>query len=68
MRKMLIFVDTVSNHNKFYSIQLEGDSVLVEYGRVGTSSQKKIYSGGQKIFDKKIAEKRKRVMLNLTLT
>lgn len=60
MKKLLIFVDSTDNHNKFYLIQLEGDSVLVEYGRVGTSSQKKTYSGGQKTFDKKIKEKLKK--------
>lgn len=57
MKKMLIFVDTISNKNKFYYLELNGDTVNVEYGRVGSSAQKTSYSGGERTFNKKLNEK-----------
>jgi len=61
MKEMLIFVDTKTNKNKFYQLELVGDKVLIEYGRVGNSNpQRTSYSGGQKIYDKKRREKIKK--------
>lgn len=61
MKEMLIFVDTKTNKNKFYQLELVGDEVHVEYGRVGNSHpQRRSFYGGQKIYDKKRAEKIKK--------
>lgn len=57
---MLIFVDTKNNRNKYYQLELIGDTVHVEYGRVGSSPQKTSYSGGEKMFNKKMKEKIKK--------
>lgn len=57
MKEMLIFVDTVSNKNKYYQLELIGDMVHAEYGRVGSSPQKRSYAGGQRMYDKKKNEK-----------
>ena len=60
MKEMLIFVDTSSNHNKFYYLELQGNEVLIEYGRVGSTAQKTSYYGGEKTFNKKKNEKLKK--------
>ncbi len=61
MKEMLIFVDTKTNKNKFYQLELIGDRVDVEYGRVGNSTpQRRSYNGGQRMYDKKRAEKIKK--------
>ena len=57
MKKMLIFVGTANNNNKFYQLELEGNTVNVEYGRVGSSPQRTSYPGGEKVFQKKLKEK-----------
>lgn len=54
---MLIFVGTANNNNKYYQLELSGNDVHVEYGRVGSNPQKRTYSGGQHTFDKKLNEK-----------
>lgn len=60
MKKMLIFVGTANNNNKYYQLELSGDDVKVEYGRVGSNPQTRTYSGGQRTFDKKLNEKLKK--------
>jgi len=57
MTKLLIQVDTKSNKNKYYKLILEGDTVIAEYGRVGSNPQTRRYSGGQRTFNKKLNEK-----------
>ncbi len=57
MKKMLIFVGTANNNNKYYQLELTGDTVNVEYGRVGSLPQKRSYSGGEYMFKKKMNEK-----------
>lgn len=59
MKKTLIYTDGLNavNSNKFYTLTLEGDSVVASYGRVGTSPQTRSYSGGQRKFDSIIREK-----------
>lgn len=57
MKKMLIFVESNSNKNKYYQLELNGNSVDVEYGRVGSSPQKRSYGGGEATFRKKMNEK-----------
>lgn len=57
MKEMLIFVDTKDNKNKFYYLELSGNTVNIEYGRVGSAPQKTSYSGGEKMFNKKMNEK-----------
>lgn len=51
MKKLLIFVESGENKNKFYKLELEGDTVIGSYGRVGGSTQVKRYSGGQVKFN-----------------
>jgi len=60
MKKMLIFVDTIDNKNKFYQLELVGNQVNVEYGRVGSNPQKRSYQGGEAMFNKKMKEKIKK--------
>ncbi len=60
MKKMLIFVETNSNKNKYYRLELVRDTVQIEYGRVGGGKQITSYAGGQKIFDRKVREKLKK--------
>ena len=57
MREMLIFVDTKNNRNKFYKLELNGETVNVEYGRVGANPQKTSYSGGERVFKTKMRQK-----------
>jgi predicted DNA-binding WGR domain protein len=57
MREMLIFVDTKNNKNKFYKLELNGDIVNIEYGRVGANPQKTSYFGGEKVFNSKMKQK-----------
>ncbi len=57
MKKMLIFVGTANNNNKFYQLELSGDTVNIEYGRVGNSPQTTSYQGGERMFNKKLNEK-----------
>jgi len=57
MKKMLIFVGTANNNNKFYQLELVGDTVEIEYGRVGNGPQSTSYSGGERMFNKKLNEK-----------
>lgn len=57
---MLIFVDAKGNKNKFYQLEMIGDTVEVEYGRVGSNPQKRSYSGGERTFNKKMNEKLKK--------
>jgi predicted DNA-binding WGR domain protein len=44
MEIYLVFVDTIQNSNKFWSAKVEGNSLTVEWGRVGYNSQKKVHS------------------------
>ena len=60
MKKMLIFVDTVHNKNKYYQLELVGSTVQVEYGRVGANPQTRSYQGGPLMFNKKLNEKLKK--------
>ncbi len=60
MKKMLIFVDTKDNKNKFYQLEMIGDTVEVEYGRVGSNPQKRSFGGGEATFNKKMKEKLKK--------
>lgn len=62
MKEMLIFVDTVTNKNKFYKLELVGDTVEVEYGRVkgGSKPQRRSFAGGEKMYNKKKNEKLKK--------
>jgi predicted DNA-binding WGR domain protein len=46
METYLVFVDTIRNSNKFWSAKVEGNSLTVEWGRVGYNSQKKVHSLG----------------------
>lgn len=57
MKEMLIFVDTKNNRNKFYKLELNGDMVNVEYGRVGANPQKTSYFGGERMFKSKMNQK-----------
>ena len=57
MKEMLIFVDTKHNKNKFYKLELSGDMVHVEYGRVGANAQKASFSGGETMFKRKMRQK-----------
>lgn len=57
---MLIFVDTKGNNNKFYKLELNGDLVNVEYGRVGSKPQKTSFYGGEKMFKSKMNQKLKK--------
>lgn len=46
MKAYLIFVNaTNSNNNKFYNMELLGNIISVEYGRVGSTSTKLNYPG-----------------------
>ena len=60
MKKMLIFVESNSNKNKFYQLELIGDITHIEYGRVGGNTTKLTYSGGESMFRKKLREKLKK--------
>ncbi|WP_368041778.1 WGR domain-containing protein [Nostoc sp. TCL240-02] len=44
METYLVFVDAVNNSNKFWSAKVEDNSLIVEWGRVGYNSQKKVHS------------------------
>lgn len=62
-RRELVFMDSASN--KFWNIELTGNSHTVTYGRAGTSGQTKTKSfadedKAQKDFDKLVAEKLKK--------
>ncbi|XZE44287.1 STM4015 family protein [Pirellulaceae bacterium SH467] len=62
-RRELVFMDSTSN--KFWNIELAGDSHTVTYGRAGTDGQSKTKSfadegAARKDFDKLIAEKLKK--------
>jgi poly [ADP-ribose] polymerase len=57
MKEMLIFVDTKDNKNKFYKLELVGDIVHIEYGRVGATPRKTKAYGGQREFNRKMNEK-----------
>lgn len=54
---LLIKNDIIANNNKWYKLELSGNQVVATYGRVGDQGQKKIYSGGEYIFNKKYSEK-----------
>lgn len=58
----LVLVSTEANSNKQYRATLEddGDTVSCEYGRVGYSPQRVVYSGGEKTFQRKLNEKRRK--------
>lgn len=43
----LVFVDPVSNHNKFYRMIEKGSTFVAEWGRVGSSSSTKEYPIGK---------------------
>lgn len=61
MKELLIFVDTKTNKNKFYQIELVGNKVSVEYGRVGNSTpQRRDFFGGELTYNKKRKEKMKK--------
>ena len=57
MKEMLIFVDTKENKNKFYKLELNGNMVYVEYGRVGATPQKATFTGGERMFQNKMNQK-----------
>ena len=60
MEAMLIKVDVNENNNKFYHVKLEGDVVIKRWGRVGHTGQTGSQSGGEKAFDRVIAQKKAR--------
>ncbi|BCL40041.1 WGR domain-containing protein [Nostoc sp. MS1] len=52
METYLVYVDTASNSNKFWSAKVEGTQLTVEWGRVGYKAQTKVHqlsSQGQAI-------------------
>ncbi|BAT56570.1 unknown protein (plasmid) [Nostoc sp. NIES-3756] len=63
METYLIFVNTTSNSNKFWSAKVEGTKLTVEWGRVGYKAQTKVHqlsSQGQAIakYNNLVAEKK----------
>lgn len=56
--KHLVMVTASANNNKYYNMIPQGDSWIAEYGRVGSSSQRREYSMNQ--WDKKYQEKIKK--------
>jgi len=58
--KLLIFVESDANKNKFYQLDLDGDKVTGSYGRVGGSTQTKVYAGGQAKFNSILKAKLKK--------
>ena len=58
--KLLIFVESGVNKNKFYQLDIAGDQVTGSYGRVGGSTQTKVYSGGQAKFNSILKAKLKK--------
>lgn len=53
---MLVMVDTIDNHNKFYELtELPDGRVQARYGRVGSTEQKRVYPPGS--FNSKKNEK-----------
>jgi len=54
MKIYLVFVDALRNSNKFWSAKVEGNQLIVEWGRVGYNSQQKTHSLStpQKAIDK----------------
>jgi len=60
MTKLLIFVESGANKNKFYKLNLEGDTVTGSYGRVGGSTQTMMYTGGQAKFNSVLKSKLKK--------
>lgn len=54
----LIFTSVQNNNNKFWNASLyENGDVVAHWGRIGYSGETTTYSGGKKVFDKKIREK-----------
>lgn len=60
MTKNLIFVESGVNKNKFYNLELSGDTVTGSYGRVGGSTQTKTYAGGKAKFNSILKAKLKK--------
>ena len=57
--EMLIFTDSKENNNKFYELILQEDAntIVAKWGRVGSSGQSKVSSGGKYEFDRTISSK-----------
>lgn len=60
----LIFVDPVSNHNKFYNMVEKNGEIEIEFGRVGAGSQKAKCSTSQ--FSSKKLEKLRKGYIDVT--
>ncbi|MBD2520324.1 WGR domain-containing protein [Nostoc sp. FACHB-973] len=63
MEIYLVYVDAIQNSNKFWSGKVEGNSLTVEWGRVGYKSQAKVHecssnSAAVKKFYNLVAEKK----------
>lgn len=58
--KMLVYVDTKNNNNKYYKISLDGTRVDIEYGRVGGHATTLTNNKGKSEFDKKVNEKKRK--------
>ena len=54
----LVMVTASANNNKYYNMTPHGDTWTAEYGRIGSSSQKREYSIRE--WDKKYNEKIKK--------
>lgn len=58
---MLVKTETGLNNNKYYRLELRDDgSVFANWGRVGAAGQSMTYAGGQKTFDQKLREKKRK--------
>lgn len=59
---MLIFTDAIANNNKFYEVTLEddGNTINLAWGRVGSAGQKKTTTGGEYEFDRLVRAKMKK--------
>ncbi len=54
---MLVQVSAGDNHNKFYELTLDGESVRARWGRVGATGQSMTYAGGEREFNRRKAAK-----------
>lgn len=57
---MLVNTSGTANSNKFYEVEVVGDSVNARYGRVGAEGQRITYPGGQRKADSLIAAKKRK--------
>lgn len=57
MKTRLIMVNEGSNNNKLYDLELDGDTVIATFGRVGATGQTTKYRGGSAVYERKLREK-----------